>query len=404
MGWLTRHLVVSCLFVVSISGLNVAYWGCAANDLARSNNLASALPTHSMTFYASQPTMLQLETADIDILFVVRCYGTNEINTWVQNGGSVITELAQNSKYPCLPDSLALLDCVGAPYYYDPITGGTFTTAGLATSYSVGLPSYFGAGIGMDFFSSYSYIGPELTPIVYSTTSSTVASFVARAGRGCVYTLGTNFSDTVPNAERSVYLNNVVDSMSRCIGSASVGGDPHVVTFFNERFDIHDSYAGSVMKLFRSERFNMNVKIHEKKMNLIEEIGLEIVEDGQVFVLHGNLDRAGIPSFSLNGQLLSNDSVVPEWMSIHEPNHFEGELGQLEGFQTIQVDIQHFGSISGGHVFKAGFFNLEIFYQQYAQSINHHHPTGHGLLQEVSVQNLNDNLDHFLIEHLLSFQ
>jgi len=181
---------------------------------------------------------------------------------------------------------------------------------------------------------------------------------------------------------------------------ASIGGDPHVENMFGEKFDLEHDLKGKVMNFYRSDVLDVNIQVDPSGMMTVNEFSIHVVKDQVDYVFEGRIDEEGFPSLFFNGSAVSVGSDLPDWISIHQPNHFEGELKEFTPLQNVQVDIDHLISVSGGRLSdQHGFFNLMI----QRPSRNNQRGAPLGLVQIQQSKRSESSFDDLVVPHIQQF-
>merc|ERR1712137_730762 len=60
-------------------------------------------------------------------------------------------------------------------------------------------------------------------------------------------------------------------------GPPSVGGDPHVVNMFGEKFDLDKDLKGKVLNLYRSDSLDVNIQIDPSGLMTVNEFSMRTI-------------------------------------------------------------------------------------------------------------------------------
>jgi len=150
--------------------------------------------------------------------------------------------------------------------------------------------------------------------------------------------------------------------------ASGLGGDPHVLDFAGQKYDIPPSFDGKILSIYHDHSLRIHVQVNKKPANtmFLTGIGASFIDpflDQGKFNLEAKLvsDR---PSFFLNDREISDSFDFPVWMSVSEPKHqfSNGIIGELGKYHTVELHVNSLFTIVGGfHPRIGGFFNIQLF-------------------------------------------
>jgi len=309
------------------------------------------------------PSAAQIAT--VDILYVNRQGGSTDIETFVQSGGPLVTEIILFDAFPCSNSANPLVNCDFNTFYFGN-TGTNFLPSAQTLGFDNGISGGFlpVSGGSNEFYSDFSTIAASVTLITQPPIAGRSPNGLYEAsGSGCVCITGSDFLDDVVTGDSITYTQNVMSIVSTCQGvTGGGGGDPHITDFSGNQFDIPKRYHDRFFNLYHEEFSHFNIKI--SKLNFIHQIGATFLDpvDRKIQHLEVTFDKIEQqPQFYLNGVLQNNDELV-SWMILSGPRrHKIGTLSELERYQSFELLIKGVLIINGGwHPKAEAFLNIRI--------------------------------------------
>lgn len=191
------------------------------------------------------------------------------------------------------------------------------------------------------------------------------------------------------NTQYQILVNAVPNGsfhVALTLSGAGVGGDPHVIDFLGNKYEIPEEYFGEYFGLYADSYLNLNIKTATN--SFVSAVGatfFDPIDFERNFTLVATLEHLK-PVFTLNGVKFSLDTTdLPEWLSVSEPSkRNQGVLSELQKYQTIQVNVFEMFTIVGGYYYRHdptvpvfGFFNVQVL----RYDTSHSDKNLHGLLQ-----------------------